>query len=199
MELASIGAEPDCVAVTPLQLSDLLALRRIQVLIDARLKPSSAMPDYRHYVGLSVGLGRHFAVGENCDIALDADPTRCAAVAHCEARPPCDSSVALDDDPAFAIAPARGLWHTPMEIGKSVGRGDLIGRIGDASVRAPLDGLIVGLARDGQFLPEGAALAEIAPDPAQAWRGLDPRVETLAKAALAAIEDMAKRRVPDEG
>ena len=195
VHLAEIAAEDACVAVTQLQLSDLLALRRIQLLIDARLKPASAIPDYRHYVGLSVGLGRHFTVGENCDLAFETPPTHCGAIHHCVAQQPCQSTVARDD-PAFTVAPARGVWHTALEIGDLVGRGDLIGRIGDSSVRAPLDGVVVGLARDGLVLAEGSPVAEIARDEAHACRGLDPDAKRLAKAALAAIRGAAKRGSP---
>ncbi|MCW2274686.1 xanthine dehydrogenase [Rhodoblastus acidophilus] len=192
VHLAEIAAEDACVAVTPLQLSDLLALRRIQLLIDARLKPATATPDYRHYVGLSIGLGRHFKVGENCDLALEVAPTHCGAVHHCVAQQPCQSAVGRDD-PAFSLAPARGVWHTALEIGDPVARGDLIGRIGEASVRARQDGVVVGLARDGLLLAEGSPVAEIASDAAHACRGLDPDAKHLAKAALAAIRGTAKR------
>jgi len=195
VHLAEIAAEDACVAVTPMQLSDLLALRRIQLLIDARLKPSAATPDYRHYVGLSVGLGGHFTVGENCDLALEVAPTHCGALHHCVAQQPCQSTVARDD-PAFSVAPARGVWHTALEIGDPVRRGDLIGRIGDSSVRARLDGMLVGLARDGLMLAEGSPVAEVAPDEAHACRGLDPEAKRLAKTALAAIKGAAKRASP---
>jgi hypothetical protein len=193
VHLADIAAEPDCVAVTPLQLSDLLALRRIQVLIDARLKPAAATPDYRRYVGLSVGLGGHFAIGENCDLAFDAAPAHCAALSHCTARQPCENVVALDD-PALVLAPTRGTWHTPLEIGDSARRGDLIGRIGEFSVCAQRDGLIIGLARDSLVLPEGAPVAEIARKGTFSARGLDSRAKALAKTALTAIQNELKRR-----
>ena len=193
VHLADIAAEPDCVAVTPLQLSDLLALRRIQVLIDARLKPAAATPDYRRYVGLSVGLGGHFAIGENCDLAFDAAPAHCAALSHCTARQPCENVVALDD-PALVLAPARGTWHTPLDIGDSARRGDLIGRIGEFSVRAQRDGLIIGLARDGLVLPEGAPVAEIARKGTFRARCSNSRAKALAKTALTAIQDELKLR-----
>jgi hypothetical protein len=192
LELAAAAGEPDCVAVTPLQFSDLLALRRIQLLVDARLKPSRAMPDYRHYVGLAVGLGRHFTAGENCDLALDAHPTRCEAIYHCIGSQPCEDCVAVHD-PAFAMAPATGLWHTALEIGETVGHGDLLGRIGGASVRAPHDGLLLGLARDGLQLPEGAPVAEVAMGAESKWFGLDARAVTLAESTLAAIASWAQK------
>lgn len=194
VHLAEIAAEPACVAVTPLHLSDLLALRRIQVLIDARLKPTSATPDYRRYVGLSVGLGGHFIVGENCDLTFEAAPAYCAALNHCNVRQPCESGDA-PDDPAFAVAPGRGVWHTALDIGATVTSGDLLGRIGEFSVRARLDGVLVGLVRDGLALPEGSPLAEIAKGKTAA-RGLDPHAKILAKAALTAIKGAAKRRAP---
>ena len=67
---------PSSVAVTPMQLSDLLALRRIAVLIDARMHKRRVTPDFRFYVGLAVGLGPNFIVGENCDVAIETRPLK---------------------------------------------------------------------------------------------------------------------------
>ncbi len=200
VELTAVTTAADCVAVTPLQLCDLLALRRIQLLIDARLKPGQAKPDYRRYVGLSVGLGPHFSVDENCDLVIDASPTHCEAIAHCIQPQPCDIRVAVRD-PAVATAPAGGVWHTSLEIGAPARHGDLIGKIGGASVRAPRNGVILGLARDGLTLQEGAPVIEIDPDRkgARDCRGLDPRAELIAEQALAAIHRAAGAPRPASG
>ena len=74
LELARCVAGEMCVAVTRLQLSDLLALRHIDVLVDARMHKRGVTPDFRFYVGLAVGLGPNFVVGENCDVAVETRP-----------------------------------------------------------------------------------------------------------------------------
>ena len=76
MELASASMRDKCVAVTTMHLSDLLALRPIDVLVDARMQKNRVTPDYRHYVRLAIGLGPNFIVGENCDIAVETRPDR---------------------------------------------------------------------------------------------------------------------------
>ena len=64
------------VAVTPLQFHDLVALRTPEALVDARMQKYRATPDLRHLAGLAVGLGPNFAVGRNCDIAIETKPSR---------------------------------------------------------------------------------------------------------------------------
>jgi hypothetical protein len=198
LELADAASRKNCVAVTTLQLCDLLALRRIPILIDARIQNRIVTPDFRHYVGLAVGLGPNFTVGVNCDIAVETLPASAGALA-------AENSIADDDGEPdalgvvgrerFIIAPSEGVWHTPFDIGASVARGQSLGNLAGISLHAPLDGVLRGVARDGVFVPAGVKLIEIDPRGRRAkWTGLDARSRPIADATLLAIRDAQNRR-----
>ena len=74
LEIAAVVARKKSVAVTPLSLTDLLALRTADVLVDARMQKHRITPDFRGLARITVGLGPKFAVGENCDIAVETRP-----------------------------------------------------------------------------------------------------------------------------
>src|SRR5208282_5931869 len=148
LEITEIVADENCVAVTPLQLSDLLALRRIPVLIDARMQKRRVTPDFRYYVGLAVGLGPNFIVGENCDIAVETKPVKSGAIVEQGATDNFDgvpSPLGGVGKERFVYAPTDGIWHTPVEIGTRVFRDVNIGNFNGRSIAAPIDGVLRGL------------------------------------------------------
>lgn len=198
LELADAASRKNCVAVTTLQLCDLLALRRIPILIDARIQKRIVTPDFRYYVGLAVGLGPNFTIGENCDIAVETMPASAGALV-------AEGSTANDDGEPdalgdvgrerFLIAPSEGVWHTPFDIGAWVARGQSLGNLAGISLHAPMDGVLRGVARDGAFVPAGVKLIEIDPRGRRArWTGLDTRSRPIADATLLAIRGAQKRR-----
>ncbi|WP_374547285.1 xanthine dehydrogenase [Rhodoblastus sp.] len=198
MEIADAAARRDSVAVTPLQLCDLLALRRIPVLIDARMQKRSVTPDFRYYVGLAVGLGPNFTIGENCDVAVETHPTRVGGFVAQGSTEDYDGAPRLLGGlgrERFVVTPRGGLWHTPFDVGASVERGELLGRIAGITLHAPMTGVLRGVARDGAVLPSDVKAIEVDPRGRRAqWAGLDPRGRAIAEATLAAIRDAQKRR-----
>lgn len=198
LEITEIIADENCVAVTPLQLSDLLALRRIPVLIDARMQKRRVTPDFRYYVGLAVGLGPNFIVGENCDIAVETRPLNSGAIVEQGATDNFDgvpSPLGGVGKERFVYAPTDGIWHTPVEIGTRVFRDVNIGNFNGQSIAAPIDGVLRGLARDGVQIPTGAKLLEVDPRGRRArWTGIDARSRSIADATVQAIRQAQKRR-----
>jgi hypothetical protein len=198
MEIADIVGDDHRVAVTPLQLSDLLALRRITVLIDARMQKRRVTPDFRFYVGLAVGLGPNFIIGENCDIAVETRPVKCGAIVEAGATDNFDgvpNPLGGAGRERFTYAETSGVWHTPLDIGARVFRGLSLGNLNGATITAPMDGVLRGLARDGVFVPEGAKLLEVDPRGRRArWTGLDTRARRIAEATVQAIRQAQKRR-----
>lgn len=198
MEIADAAARRDSVAVTPLQLCDLLALRRIPVLIDARMQKRSVTPDFRYYVGLAVGLGPNFTVGENCDVAVETHPARVGGFVAKGSTADYDGAPRLLGGlghERFCATPRGGLWHTPFDVGAGVERGQPLGKIAGITLHAPMTGVLRGVARDGAVLPADAKAIEVDPRGRRAqWTGLDPRGRAIAEATLAAIRDAQKRR-----
>lgn len=167
-EIRRILAAADAVAVTPLTLSDLIVIDRIDALIDARA-PGDARPDLRWLAALSCGIGPGWRAGDNCDLAI--------------ALPPEDIGARRT-----LRAPQAGYWHSPIEPGMRVFRGFAVGQIAGTSLRAPCDGLVLGVLRDGVRAGVDCLLIDIDPAPRRAqWNGLAKRGFAVARATLAAI------------
>jgi hypothetical protein len=198
LEIADAAALRHCVAVTPLQICDLLALRHISVLIDARMQERGVTPDFRYFVGLAIGLGPGFTIGENCDIAIETGNQCCGAIlteGSTSGPEPAPTALCAVNGECFVRASCDGVWHTPLEIGAQVLRGEKLGQLGRTTIRAPLDGVLRGLARDGHFIRTGCGLIEIDPRGRRGkWTGLDSRGRRIADATLVAIRETQKRR-----
>lgn len=198
LEIASVLLQPNCVAVTPLHLTDLLAFRSPHVLIDARMQKHLVTPDYRGLVRLTLGLGPNFAVGVNCDVAIETLPSKNGTIVESGATEAADGQArelgGVGRD-RFVYSDRSGIWHTPVDIGMRVFRGFALGRLDGCQVTAPIDGILRGVARDATRMPEGVKLIEIDARGRQAkWTGMDERGRAIADAAIAAIRIDQVRR-----
>jgi hypothetical protein len=191
LHIASVVARRDCVAVTPLQLNDIIALRSPDVIIDGRMRKYEITPDYRGLARLTIGLGPNFMVGENCDVAIETHPAKTGAVLR-------SGATALADGTArtlggvgaerFVYSGSGGVWHTALEIGTRVFRGTTLGVLDGQTIVAPIDGVLRGVARDGVTAPANVKLIEIDPRGRRAcWTGTDARGRAVAEAALHAV------------
>ncbi|MEW6596409.1 MAG: xanthine dehydrogenase [Pseudomonadota bacterium] len=178
--LAAMDGDPD-VVITAIGLLDLIVLGRIDQLVDARRQPGGALPDLRWLARVTVGLGDGYVAGVNCDIAIGEDAAPPSAADHHARR--------------MIAAASAGVWRTPLDIGAHVFRGLALGKLDQASILAPLDGMLIGLVRDGTPVSAGARLVEIDQRIRQAkWSGLDNRGKAFARATLKAIREHDARR-----
>jgi hypothetical protein len=160
------------VIVTALGVLDLIALDRLDILIDARLQSTTARPDLRWLARTSVGLGAGFQAAANCDIAVDLPD------------PPADA-----EEGRAVRSPVRGVWRTPVEIGAYIFKDFTLGHLDGVAIRAPMDGVIAGAVRDGTEVMSGVDLVEIDRRAREIqWRGVDVRGQAIAGVVLAAIE-----------
>lgn len=179
------------VLVTHLGLLDLIVLGAIDLLVDARMNKYQVTPDLRRLARLTIGLGPGFSGGENCDLAIETRPGKEGQILQ---RGPTDAAdgvarklgtVAAE---RFVHAQVPGRWHTAIEIGTRVFRDFHIGYLGTESIRAPFDGMVRGVVRDGTEVPAGVKLLEIDPRGRGAdWTGLDARAHVIAKAVSRAL------------
>jgi xanthine dehydrogenase accessory factor len=190
-EIASVLAKPGHVAVTPLHLTDLIAMFSIKVLVDARMQKHRVTPDFRGIAATTIGLGPHFAVGVNCDIAVETRPAKNGTVVRFGRTDLADGiarplgGVGAE---RFVYSDRQGRWHTPLEIGTRVFKGIVIGRLDGSPVLAPIDGVLRGLVRDSTLVPSGVKLLEIDTRGRNArWTGTDQRGRAIAEATLTAI------------
>lgn len=182
--IAAMNGDPD-VVITAMGLLDLIVLGHIDQLVDARLRRGGAPPDLRGLARTATGLGEGYVAGVNCDIAIGE---------HVAPRSAADSHAR-----SLILASSDGVWRTPMDIGAHVFKGLALGKLDEIAIAAPVDGVLVGMVRDGVAVSEGAPLVEIDQRIRQArWNGLDPRGKAYARATLNAIREHDARRATCE-
>lgn len=179
------------IAVTRLGLPEIIVMGTIDALIDARMLKHGMKPDLRHLARITVGLGPGFAVGENCDVAVETKPVGAGQVLEFGRTQRADGvSRRLGNAGAerFVYCRAAGRWRTGLEFGQRVFKGFALGRLGAEAVLAPMDGILRGIARDNTDVPANVKLIEIDPrGRAAQWVGIDDRGAVLAAAALRAV------------
>ena len=189
---------PPHVMVTWLGLLDLLPVRHIDLLIDARLQKRRITPDLRRLARLTIGLGPGFSSNFNCDVAVETRPGRIGLVTDQRWTDVADGVASTLGDVGaerFVYSQAAGRWHTPIEIGTRVYKDLVLGHLSGAPVLAPRDGILRGIVRDGSEIPAGVKLLEIDPRGRDAqWTGTDQRGRAIASATNAALRIQAARR-----
>lgn len=191
MAIRAAIARRDGVTITNLGLLDLIVIGAIDLLVDARMNKYQVTPDLRRLAALTIGLGPGFSGGANCDVAIETRPGKEGQIIQFG---PTDAADGLarplgnSRSERFVHADQPGRWHTAIEIGTRVYKDFLIGHLGNMPVRAPFDGMVRGVARDGTEIPAGAKLLELDPRGRNAnWTGLDARALIIAKAVTRAL------------
>jgi xanthine dehydrogenase accessory factor len=187
------------VAVTHRELTDLITLRSPTIVVDARMQKARVTPDLRGLARLAIGIGPKFTARGNCDVAIETHPARTGDLV-------ATGETLLADGVARALGGAgkerfvysgrMGVWRTPLDVGAMVFRGYVIGYLDGLPVRAPMDGYLRGVARDGTPIPESVKLIEIDPRGRQAcWAGTDERGRAIALAVVEAIKRTPAHRL----
>ncbi len=191
LEIARVLTVTGVVAVTSLQLTDLIALRTPDVLIEARMQKRRMTPNLRNIANLSIGLGPQFAAGVNCDVAIETHPDHTGKLVEIGETRPNDhiprylGGVGRD---RFVYSVRDGVWRTPLDIGARIFKDYPIGLLDGHRVVSPMDGFLRGIARDGAIVPQNVKLVEIDPrGRASSWTGADERGRAIADAAYRVI------------
>lgn len=191
MQIRAGLGRPEGVMVTNLGLLDLIVIGAIDLLVDARMNKYQVTPDLRRLAGLTIGLGPGFSGGANCDVAIETRPGKEGRIIQYGPTDAADGIARPLGDrrsERFIHAEVAGRWHTAIEIGTRVYKDFLIGHLGSVPVRAPFDGVVRGVARDGTEVPAGVKLLELDPRGRNAnWTGLDARALIIAKAVTRAL------------
>jgi hypothetical protein len=191
LEIAGALSRKARVAVTPLSLTELLAYRAADALVDARMQKARLTPDFRRLARRTIGMGPRFAVGVNCDIAVETRPARAGDVLVAGETEEPDGVARLLGGVGrerFIYSDRAGVWRTPVDIGMWVPKNFVVGRHDGMPVVAPMDGFLRGVARDGAFAPSGVKIVEIDPRGRDAcWTGMDERGLCLANACASAL------------
>jgi xanthine dehydrogenase accessory factor len=191
-DVVRIHREPDQVAVTAMHLTDIIAFRYPAVIVDARMQKHLVTPDLRGVAGIAIGIGPRFAIGLNCDIAIETHPCETGVIVSQGATKQADGN-ARDLGGAgrerFVYSDRDGIWHTPLDVGTRVYKGLQLGSLDGAAVVAPMDGTLRGIVRDGSRVPANVKLVEVDPRGRHAcWTGMDGRGHAIGASVIAAIE-----------
>ena len=197
LEIRSRLADGSAVTVTELGLLDLIVIQAIDVLVDARMQKYLATPDLRRLGRLSIGLGPGFAIDVNCDVAIETRPGKAGRIIRegCTDQPDGVSQrLGEHAGERFVRAGFTGRWNTAIEIGTRVFKDFVVGHLGNVPVRAPFDGILRGIVRDGTEVPAGAKLLEIDSRGRRAsWAGIDERGRLISDAVVEAVSSHKPR------
>ncbi len=170
---------------------DLLREIRFDVVVEATMRRHRIPSDIRSYATTTVGLGPGFTPGVNCHVAIETQwgpemgtVIRDHATAALGGGPKPLDGVGRE---RFVSAPASGRWRSTASIGQVVKAGDVVGRIGDCIVRAPLDGRLRGVSHDDVEVRMGHKLLEVDPRSSPDIEGLGERPLAIARGVLLAL------------
>jgi xanthine dehydrogenase accessory factor len=161
------------------------------VVVDARMrkKPPETGLDLAPLV---IGLGPGFTAGVNCHAVIETNRGHNMGCVYWEGSPEEDTgipgSVQGYEAERVLRAAGQGPLETMVEIGDLVQKGQVLARSGGREVKAPFDGAVRGLLRNGTFLKQGMKIGDVDPrsDPAFAWIVSD-KSRCLGGAVLEAI------------
>jgi len=191
IEIRSLLRTGCAVIITELGLLDLIVVSSLELLIDARMQKFHTTPDLRPLARFTVGVGPCFSGGSNCHAAIETRPGKAGRILQHGTTDEADGvprRLGGCYEERFVRAEIAGRWHTAVDIGTRVFKDFVIGHLGNVPIRAPFDGALRGVVRDGTEVPAGVKLLEIDPRKRRAsWSGIDPRSQLIAKAVTKAV------------
>jgi xanthine dehydrogenase accessory factor len=175
------------------------------VLVDARGEKRCGAEPLRGRVPLTIGIGSAFAEGERVDIAIEPRSPILGA-SHASgivSRRAADGNAGAGDAVSVAStveAQRRGRFMTERRIGEIVRAGQAVGGIGNEAVKAPVGGMLLGLAARGARIEPGDTLIEVDPDGVvHRCYGVGPGPRQIAEDVLSALTarlDRTRARIP---
>lgn len=199
-------------AHTPGQAREILAQGYIAVIVDPGLDtlnylPIGAIVDARmlkRHVPYDVdtqlpviGLGPGFEVGFNCAAAIETNRGPELGRLFLEGEPQPDTGVASVVEgrgmERVLYSPRAGEMNSFVSIGDIVTQGQVIATVGGEEVRAPFDGVVRGLIRDGLVIPAHTKVGDVDPrlEPRLAYEVSD-KAHAVGEAVVRHLESSLK-------
>ena len=162
-EIRSALGRGDAVIITELGLLDLIVVRPLDLLIDARMQKYDLTPDLRPLARLTVGVGPGFGGGANCHAAIETRPGKVERVLEAGSTDAGDGvprRLGGRGEERFIRAENAGRWHTAIEIGTRVFKDFAIGHLGHAP-RHSTDSCAASFATASKCPPASSSLKSI--------------------------------------
>ncbi|MDP8213713.1 MAG: selenium-dependent molybdenum cofactor biosynthesis protein YqeB [Candidatus Euphemobacter frigidus] len=176
------GVTAELVSVSPEEISRVWRQGNIAIVIDPEASVKEEIkPDVlvdatmaKQNVGtgitdahLVIGMGPGFYAGRDVHIVVETNHSNNLgrAILKGEAERDTGTPVAIGGLTKERViwAPQKGIFTTNRHIGDSVVAHQVLGRIGDRPLPAPVSGILRGLMRDGVMVPRNAKLVEVDP------------------------------------
>ncbi len=191
-DLGPMLARRRFVPVTVAPFVPLLGALPWAAIVDARMRNLPRAEPQIRLAPLSVGLGPGFIAGESVTVAVETAweslgriLTRGATLP--PSREP--QQIVGIGRRRFLYSPFAGTFHSRYEVGHWVTAGDVIARIDEAPLAAPLTGVLRGITRDGVPVPAGTKVIEVDPRGWDAvFSGIAERPFKIAAAVLTVFE-----------
>jgi len=167
------------------------------VLVDARVRKREHPDIQRGLAPLTIGLGPNFVAGETIDVVVETSWEELGRVIRHGSGLPLRGEpreIAGHARDRYVYAPVAGTLFTAGAIGQKVTEHEVIARIDDTDLAAPLSGVLRGLTHDGVLVAARTKVMEIDPrgDPALV-HGIGERPARIAEGVLEAIDSAWSR------
>lgn len=187
-----------CGKALPLSDADfgaVLAAVAPDVLVDARMHKHGTPESLLGLAPFAVGVGPGFVAGANADVVIESawgerlgEVIREGAARAYSGEPRLLGGHGRE---RYVYAPLAGTFATTFAIGSPVIQGEEVARIGVASVRAPLSGVLRGLTHDGAHVEPRTKVLEVDPRGEEACVfGVGERPGSIASGILRAISKL---------
>jgi xanthine dehydrogenase accessory factor len=192
-ELTARLAAHDLVALTTLDISQVLSILQPEVLVDARMKKHEQPEIQIALAPFTIGLGPNFIAGETVHAAIETgwneelgNVIRHGATRPLEGEPQTIAGHARD---RYVYSPAAGTFRTALQIGDMVSSGQVVAYVDEIPLCAPISGILRGMTHDGVPVTKKAKIIEVDPRGAQAQiSGIAERPRRIAQGVLEAIK-----------
>lgn len=176
---------------------EILAAITPRVLVDARLRKKERSTSRTADGPLVIGLGPGFMAGVEAHVVIETNrgPNLGRIITEGEADPYTGEPIEIagHSTDRYLYAPRAGTFRTPLDLGKRVEAGQVVGRVEGEPLIAKVSGIIRGIVKDGLSVQAGAKLADIDPrgDPVYLSE-LSKKAWTIADAVLAVIHHQSQ-------
>lgn len=197
--LPDVAAVEDCwrsaqaLPVVTLPEGELLAALRFDVLVDATMRRLQQFADLRALAPLVIGIGPGHVPGANCHAAIETqwgermgEVLRDRPAALRSGGPRALDGITRE---RFVAAARTGQWRTGAALGQRVRAGDVVGELAGEHIRAPIDGTLRGLSRDGVSVRAGQRVLEVDPRLQPETSGLGERPRAIALGVLRLLRE----------
>lgn len=140
---------------------------------------------------LVIALGPGFIAGRDCHVVIETNRGhhlgRLITSGAADANTGVPGDIAGHTQARVLRAPTNGVFRSERRIGDRIGRGDVLGQVGDLPVVAAIDGVLRGLILPGTQVTAGLKLGDIDPRASPEYcRTISDKARAIAGAVLEA-------------